>query len=69
METHKDRLIKAAVLRFQAQKAEAQANLMVYLNSSVGVSEHPNVVEEIAELTKKIAEADECISVLDRDGR
>lgn len=69
METHKDRLIKATVLRFQAQKAEAQANLMVYLNSSVGVSEHPNVVEEIAELTKKIAEADECISVLDRDGR
>jgi len=60
-----DELIVAAISQFEAQARRAEANLRVYLNSAAGVSEHPDVVGEVMELTKKVAEARECVAVLD----
>lgn len=57
-------LLKAALLHFEAEKAKAEANLEIYLFSSVGVGEHPNLIDEIIKLTKKITEADESIKYL-----
>ena len=57
-------LLKAALLYFESEKAAAEVNLDIYLKNAVGVGEHPNIVKEVIELTKRIAEADECIKVL-----
>ena len=57
-------LLKAALLHFEAVKAKAEANLEVYLISSVGVGEHPDLVEEITKLVKTITEAEESIKYL-----
>ena len=60
----KDKLIKAALQRFKADKLESEVNLSIYLERVTGVSDHPNVVQDVVELTKKIANADECIKIL-----
>jgi len=60
----KNKLLKAAQLQFEAQKAKAEVNLEVYLKNAAGVGEHPGIVEEVMSLTKLIAEAEECIKIL-----
>ncbi len=57
-------LLNAALLHFEAVKARAEANLEIYLFSSVGVGEHNDLIEEIIKLTKIITEADESIKYL-----
>jgi len=59
-------LINAALMHFQAVKARAEANLEIYLQNSVGVGEHKDLVEEVIELTKIITEADEAIKYLEK---
>ena len=59
-------LINAALMHFQAVKARAEANLEIYLQNSVGVGEHKDLVEEVIELTKLITEADEAIQYLEK---
>lgn len=60
----KEKILNAAMLHFQADLAKATANLDVYLSNSVGVAEHPHMVEEVIALTKQIAEATECVDIL-----
>ena len=60
----KDELINAAIAQFQSQRLAARANLLVYFANPMGVGEHPDLVEEVVTLTKKIAEAEECIDIL-----
>ena len=54
-----DLIIKAIIAKADAQEAEAKANLANYMSNSVGVGEHPGVVEECTKLVKQIAEARE----------
>jgi hypothetical protein len=54
-----DLIIKAIIAKADAQEAEAKANLANYMSNSVGVGEHPGVVEECEKLVKQIAEARE----------
>jgi len=61
-----NQMIEAALLYFKAAKAKAEANLEVYLNSPAGIGEHPDLVGEVIELTKKITEADEAIKYLEK---
>ena len=61
-----DSLLRAALLHFKAAKARAEANLDVYLASSTGVGEHPDLVEEVIKLTKAITEAEEAIRYLEK---
>ena len=61
----KKKLLEAALLHFKAVKSIAEANLEVYLQGSVGVGEHPDLVLEIIKLTKAITEADESIKYLE----
>lgn len=62
----KDELKTAAIARFQAQRMEARANLIIYFTNPMGIGEHSNLVEEVVNLTKQIAEAEECIAILER---
>ena len=59
-------LLNAAYLHFKAVKARAEANLEVYLTGFAGVAEHPDVVNEVIELTKTIVEAEEAIKFLEQ---
>ena len=60
---------KAAILdalesRYQAQIAEADATIKIYLENSVGIGEHPQHIEEVDKLIQKIANAEENLKVL-----
>tara|TARA_R100001460_G_scaffold79957_1_gene120876 strand:+ start:150 stop:362 length:213 start_codon:yes stop_codon:yes gene_type:complete len=62
--SYKHRLYNAAYKRFEADRESAIATLSVYLNSAVGIGEHPDLLEVIVEQTKKLAEADEALETL-----
>jgi hypothetical protein len=62
----REKLLEAAIMHFTAVKSRAEANLEVYLSASVGVGEHPDLVQEVIELTKVIAEAEEAINYLEK---
>jgi len=59
-------IITAAISKFVAQREEAKAVLLTYVTNSVGVADHSNIVEEVVEWTKKLAEAEDCLNVLER---
>ena len=57
--------VNALVLTYQAELQTAKANLLNYLNGSVGVGEHPDVVGECKLLVDKMAEAKGCLDLLE----
>lgn len=57
-------LLKALVKKLEGEIAVAQANVEVYLKNSVGIGEHPDVVEAIETKIAKIAEAEEKIDTI-----
>ena len=57
-------IIEALEKRYEAQIAEADATLKIYLDNSVGIGEHPQHVEECDKLINKIAEAEDKLQVL-----
>ena len=59
----KEKLLNAALSHFEAERSVARANLDVYLESAMAIGDHPNIVEEVMKLIKKIANAEECIKV------
>ena len=40
-------ILKSLISRFQAQKDEAVATIMVYLRNPTGIGDHPNIIEEL----------------------
>ena len=59
-----NKLLRAALSQYEAQRDEALAVLEVYFNNSVGIGEHSNLLKEILEWTEKLTEAEENISTL-----
>ena len=57
-------ILKALEDRYNAQISEADATLKIYFESSVGIGEHPQHVEECNKLIDKIANAKEKLEVL-----
>ena len=62
--------MKAAILdaleaRYEAQIAEADATIKIYLENSVGIGEHPQHIDEIDKQFEKIAAAQEKLEVLE----
>ena len=60
---------KAAILdalesRYDAQIAEADATIKIYLENSVGIGEHPQHIDEIDKLFQKIADAQEKLEAI-----
>tara|TARA_R100000655_G_scaffold94076_1_gene135478 strand:+ start:292 stop:492 length:201 start_codon:yes stop_codon:yes gene_type:complete len=50
-------MINALRARYEADIAEADATVNIYLNNPVGIGEHPQHLEEVDKLLAKIAEA------------
>jgi hypothetical protein len=59
-------LLEALTKKLEGEIAVAQANVEVYLNQSVGIGEHPDVVEAIETQVEKIAAADEKIQTINK---
>jgi len=60
-------LLHATLSRFEAQRQEALAVLELYLHNPVGVSEHAAVVDEIANASRSLSEAEEVIGSIQRN--
>jgi hypothetical protein len=56
--------VEALRLKYEAQKLEALATLEVYMKNSAGIGEHPQVIEEMDNLVKSVAEATDCLETL-----
>jgi len=61
-------LIEALSKRYEAQIAEAEATLEIYLDHSVGIGEHPQHLDEMDKLFEKIATAKEKLEILEDFG-
>ena len=57
-------ILDALEAQYQADIAHADATLKLYFESSVGIGEHPQHVEECNKLIDKIANAKEKLEVL-----
>ena len=57
-------LIDALQAKYEAEIAEADATINIYLTNSVGIGEHPQFIDEIDKQVQRIADAQEKIEVL-----
>ena len=57
-------LVKALAKKLEGDIAIAQANIDVYLEQSVGIGEHPDVVQAIETQVEVLANADEKLQIL-----
>jgi hypothetical protein len=61
----KNAILDALEARYEAQIAEADATIKIYLENSVGIGEHPQHIDEVDKQLQKIAEADEKLKALE----
>jgi hypothetical protein len=57
-------MLEALEKKYEADIAEADATINIYLSNSVGIGEHPQHLEEIDKQVQKIADAQEKLQVL-----
>ena len=51
------KMYEALTLKYRSEMAESEATLLVYLNNSVGIGEHPQHLEEMDKFVEKLANA------------
>ena len=59
-------LVKAARMHAEGELERAKTNIMVYMNQSVGIGEHSDIVEAIQEELDKMAMAEDRIEMLNK---
>ena len=59
-----NKYVTAAVAHFEGKKLEAEAVLDTYFNNSVGIGEHPGVMEELRKQIEKLGEARDGIDTI-----
>ena len=64
MPSYKEVIVDALEKKYEAQMAQAEANIKVYMENPVGVGEHPNIVDEVEKLLKQIKDAKEMLDEL-----
>ena len=60
------KMIIALRKMYEAEIAHAQANIDVYLNSPVGIGEHPDLVSAVDEQIDKMAHAEDKLEILNK---
>ena len=60
------KLYHALLKRYESKIYEAKSILAVYFTSSVGIGEHPQILEEMDKLVDTISTAEDKKSVLER---
>ena len=64
MPSYKEVMVDALEKKYEAQMAQAEANIKVFMENPVGVGEHPNIVQEVEKLLKEIKDAKEMLDEL-----
>ena len=59
-------ILDALEARYEAQIAEADATIGIYLSNSVGIGEHPQHLDEVDKLLQVIVDAEEKIKIIER---
>ena len=62
----REQLIKAARMHAEGELERAKTNIMVYMNQSVGIGEHSDIVEAIQLELDKMASASDRIDMLEQ---
>jgi len=62
---HKVGLINALNDKYEAEISAAHATINIYLNSSVGIGEHPQHISELDKQLQKIVDAEEKLNILE----
>ena len=65
---HKTGLLNALHDKYEAEISAAHATINIYLNSSVGIGEHPQHIDELDKQLQKIADAEEKLNILEDFG-
>ncbi len=65
---HKQGLLNALHDKYEAQISAAHATINIYLNSSVGIGEHPQHIDELDKQLQIIVDAEEKLNVLEDFG-
>ena len=60
----KKEILNALLADANAKEAKAIANLQNYMSNSVGVGEHPKIIEDVISLVHKASEAQDAINTL-----
>ena len=60
-----NKLLMAALDHYQAQRTEALAHLDLLFNDSTMIGEHTDLTTEVKKWTSSLAEAEDCLKVLD----
>jgi len=62
---HRQGLLNALNDKYEAEISAAHATINIYLNSSVGIGEHPQHLDELDKQLQKIVDAEEKLSILE----
>ena len=65
---HKKGLLNALHDKYEAQISAAHATINIYLNSSVGIGEHPQHIDELDKQLQIIVDAEEKLNILEDVG-
>ena len=60
-------LHEALIAHYEAERTSALATLQVYYDSSAGIGEHPQVVEELTKQVENLAAAEDALGCLERN--
>jgi len=61
-----NKLLKAAVDKYSAQKSEALAHLTILFNNSVGIGEHTDILSEVDKWVNSLSQAEENLKTLEK---
>jgi hypothetical protein len=59
------KMYEALTLKYRSEMAESEATLLVYLNNSVGIGEHPQHLEEMDKFVEKMTNAKDKLEMLE----
>ena len=62
-----NKLLKAAIDKYESQKSEALAHLEILFNNSVGIGEHTDILAEIDKWVNSLSQAEENLSILNNN--
>ena len=59
-------LRQALTLKYQGEVAAAKANITIYMNNSVGIGEHPDIIGAIDEQLNLLATAEDKLKAIEK---
>jgi len=62
--TLQEKMFLALVKKYEAEIAEAEATLLIYFNTPVGIGEHPQHLEEMDKFVDKLTNAKDKLHTL-----